>query len=327
MNDKHLNISDNSLSEKDIIQEKENSILNKSFFSTDFNFPDLVSKKNFLQIKLESLDFPIQLASKSIKKIFSLISDIKELLENNYLDYITCLIGEANELDKQQLLNSNDNPNMHSMLEPAYYELLKKTKIYYINIPKLNLNNIINKRIILKNSSLEKITSFLNMSVFDISDYIEISILSYQKKESLGEKFLLRAKLMGRLNHNNIEDIKNENDIFMGIKNFYTDIKESEKCNKNKLQFMDFYFNNVWNSIEKENINDENLSFSETPYGKIPSLDINNKNNNNIIDNNIPNNYVISKSVDNIRNKNKNGELLDDNACANGVCGNICEIF
>ena len=324
MNDKHLNISDNSLSEKDIIQEKENSILNKSFFSTDFNFPDLVSKKNFLQIKLESLDFPIQLASKSIKKIFSLISDIKELLENNYLDYITCLIGEANELDKQQLLNSNDNPNMHSMLEPAYYELLKKTKIYYINIPKLNLDNIINKRIILKNSSLEKITSFLNMSVFDISDYIEISILSYQKKESLGEKFLLRAKLMGRLNHNNIEDIKNENDIFMGIKNFYTDIKESEKCNKNKLQFMDFYFNNVWNAIEKENIKDENLSFSETPYGKTLSIDINNKNNNNKkIDNNLPNSYDIEKSG--IINKNR--ELSDDNTCSKLVCGNICEIF
>ena len=40
-----------SLSEKDIIQEKDNSVLNKSFFSTDFNFPDLVEKKNFEDYK------------------------------------------------------------------------------------------------------------------------------------------------------------------------------------------------------------------------------------------------------------------------------------
>ena len=324
MIDKQIQISDISLSEKDIIQEKDNSILNKSFFSADFNFPDLVSKKNYLQIKLESLVLNIKLTSKSIKKIFSLISDNQDLLENNYLDYITCLIGESEELDRQQLLNSNGNPESHPILDPTYYELLKKTKIYYIDIPKLNLDNKINKRITLKNISLEKISSFLNMNVFDISDYIEIYILAYQEKESLGERFLLRAKLMGKLSYDNIENINNENEKFMGIKNFPIDIKESEKCNKNKIQFMDYYFNNVWNAIEKENIKDENLSFSETPYGKTLSIDINNKNNNNKkIDNNLPNSYDIEKSG--IINKNR--ELSDDNTCSKLVCGNICEIF
>ena len=108
MIDKPIHISDLSLSEKDIIQDKEDSILNKSFYSTDFNFPDLISKKQYLQIKLEPLDFHLQIPSKSIKRIFNLISNNnKGELEDNYLDYITCLIGEGEELDKQNLLKEN----------------------------------------------------------------------------------------------------------------------------------------------------------------------------------------------------------------------------
>ena len=52
MNKKPIQIADISLSEKDIIQDKDNSIVNKSFYSDDFNFPDLVSKKKYLQVKI-----------------------------------------------------------------------------------------------------------------------------------------------------------------------------------------------------------------------------------------------------------------------------------
>ena len=325
MIDKPIQIEDISLSEKDIIQEKDNSIMNKSFFSTDFNFPDLVEKKNYLQVKLEDKEYHLELHSKSIQKIFALMSDKdRHDLEDNYLDYITCLISEGDELDKEQLLvQNNNNQIIQNVLEPSYYELLRKTKIYYIDIPRLN-NKRTFKKIILKNNSLEKISSFLNMNIFDMSNYIEILILTFKENDSLGEKFLLRAKLMGKSGQIK-EDINKENENFTGIKQFDTNINIVEKCKRNKLQNLDFYFNNVWNAIEKENLNDENLSFNGTPLAKNSSEDIKIQNNNNNID--LPNSYNINNSGVINKNKNKKGELREENSCAESVCANICVIF
>ena len=70
MIDKPIQLEDMSLSEKEIVQDKDNSVLNKSFFNEDFNFQDLVEKKNFFQIKIESQDYHLQLQPKSIKKNF-----------------------------------------------------------------------------------------------------------------------------------------------------------------------------------------------------------------------------------------------------------------
>ena len=319
MIDKPIQLADISLSEKDIAQEKDNSVLNKSFFSDDFNFQDLVEKKNFFQIKIESLDYHVQLQPKSIKKIFILISNNdRGELEDNYLDYITCLIGGADELDKQQLLNSNSKQVVQNVLEPCYYELLNKTKVYYIDIPKLNLNK--KKKIMLKNNSFGKICSLLKTNIFEMSDYIEIYILSYQENDSLGEKFLLRAKLMGKLSHN-LEEVYEKKKNFTGIKMYNADINIAERCNRNKLQFLDFYFNNVWNAIEKENVNDENLSFSGTPFVKNSNDSIGNKINN--VNYDLPNSYNIDKG----KNNNKNGELKDQSSCAESICGNICTIY
>ena len=86
MNDNSINLAEMSLSDKDMIQDKDkdNSILNKSFYSDDFNFQDLIDKKNYLQIKYGMLEFYIYVSSKSIKKIFNMISDNnKDTLENN----------------------------------------------------------------------------------------------------------------------------------------------------------------------------------------------------------------------------------------------------
>ena len=152
---------DVSLSGKDIAQEDNNSILNKSILSTDFSFQELVDKKHYFQIKLESLEFHLYVNCKSIKKIFLMISDKNhETLENNYLDYITCLIGTDNELDKQNLLNSSP-VNVKSILEPTYYELLNRTKMLYIDFPNLNAKQKINKRIVLKINSFKKITKYI----------------------------------------------------------------------------------------------------------------------------------------------------------------------
>jgi hypothetical protein len=129
-----------------------------------------------------------------------------ETLENNYLDYITCLIGTDNELDKQNLLNSSP-VNVKSILEPTYYELLNRTKMLYIDFPNLNAKQKINKRIVLKINSFKKITSLLNTNIFDMSDYIEIFILSCEEMEYLDERTMLRNKLIGKFSHNKLPTI------------------------------------------------------------------------------------------------------------------------
>ena len=326
MTDNSINLAEMSMSDKDMIQDKDNSILNKSFFSEDFNFQDLIDKKNFLQIKYGILEFYIYISSKSIKKIFNMISDNnKDTLENNYLDFITCIIGDGLELDKRQLFNQNGDNNVKTLLEPSYFELLNKTKIFYIDIPKLNICKKINERIKLRNNSLEKIASLLNMNLYDLSDYIEIYILSYQENDILEERFLLRAKLMGKAS--NKEDININNEIFHGIKKFPIEIKKVEKCNRNKIRILDFYFNNVYNAIERINVNDENLSFHETPLGKSPNEEISkNIKKSKSKDDYLPNSY----NTNNIKNKkkiDKDSELKDGINCGGNICADICSIF
>ena len=318
-------LSDSLLSEKDIIQDKDNSIINKSFSTKDFNFPDLIEKKNFLQIKLKILELYIQVASKSIKRIISLISDNnKDLLENNYLDYITCIVVEVDELDKQNLLNSDANAQIN--LEPTFYELLKKTKKFYIDIPKLNLDKKINDSIFLKSNSLEKISSFLHMDIFGMSDYIQITILSYQENNSLQERFSLRKKLLNKLSHISKEI---EGEKFMGKRDFPIDLELPKKCERINLQIFDFYFNNALNAIENDNSNEDNLSFSNniTPIGKCTSEEIELRSKKNKKNNELPNSNDIHKSRIKNKNINKNEELLDEKSCAESVCGNACKIF
>ena len=57
---------------------------------------------------------------------------------------------------------------IQNLLEPSYYELLNKTKIYYVDIPKtnMNINNNMNKKLNLRKNSLEKIGSFLGLNIF-----------------------------------------------------------------------------------------------------------------------------------------------------------------
>jgi hypothetical protein len=93
---------------------------------------------------------------------------------------------------------------------------------------------------------------------------------------------------------------------------------------------LDYYFNNVWNAIEKENLHEDNLSFSGTPFRKNSNEGNENKNSiNNInnINNDLPNSYDINKSALRNKKKDKNEELRAENACGNNACDNICNIF
>ena len=296
MNEELLQISDMNLSERDIVQEKDNSIQNKSFYSTDLDVPDLVAKKDYFQLKIIKDEYTMELRSKSIKKIFSLISgDSHEKSEENYLDYITWLIGLEEEFEKGQLLAQNDKvDNVENNLEPSYYQLLSKTKIYYINIPKLNKNNQINKRIKLNSNSLGKISSFLGLDIFDMSDFIEIFILSFKENKDLENKKSLKSKLLDKFNYL----MPKESIEFNISKKFDLILKESEKCKKNKIQNYEEYFDKVWNEIEKRSKNDESKNISSADF----SSEINDDEDDKKANYNIPNSYNINKNVNNNNN-------------------------
>ena len=70
------------------------------------------------------------------------------------------------------------------------------------------------------------------MNLYDISDYIEIYILSYKEKDTLEERFLLRSKLMGKAS--NKKDININNDIFHDIKKFPIEIKKQKNVSEIK---------------------------------------------------------------------------------------------
>ena len=328
MNDKLNLINDISLSDREIAQEKDNSIQNKSFYSTDLDFPDLVSKKDYFQIKLFPDEDTVDLTSKSIKKILTLISgDEKEILEENYLNYITWLIGCGDEIEKQQLLIQNEQAdnNNETNLAPSYYQLLSKTTIYYINIPKLNENNQIHKRIKLKNNSLEKISSFLNLSIYDMSEFIEICILSFKEKENLENKKSLKTKLLEKfnyeINNENKEIVKEEDNI---TKKYNLILQESKKCKRTHLQNLESYFEKVWNKIdEMDNIEKNNNKFDSDNSSDLD--DAEETNNKKKYD--IPNSFNINQNFIKDAEKPTIVELRDENICGDNVCANICRIF
>lgn len=322
MNNNLRHVNEQSLSDRDIIQEKDNSIQNKSFYSTDLDFPNLIYQKDYFKINIINDEYSMDLNSKSIAKIFSLISgNEREKLEEDYLDYITWLIGVGNEIEKQELLTPNGKPDANETnLQPAYHQLLTQTKIYYINIPKLNKFNQINKRIKLKNISLEKIFYFLGLDIFDMSDYIEIFILSFQDKELLENKKSIRSKLLYKFNYECNKEISNEFNIY---KKMDLVIKESKKCKKTKLQNLDDCFDKVWNEIEKKNNNERSDDTSEEDFSSEKNEDESNKGNNY----DVPNSYNINKNFNKNNDKNQNIESSEENACGENICANICNIF
>jgi hypothetical protein len=235
------------------------------------------------------------------------------------LDYITWLIDTNNEFERQQLLTPNgkvDNPQTN--LEHSYYQLLTKTKIYYINIPKVNVNDEINNRIKIKSYSLGKISSFLGLDIFDIKYFIEIFILSFKEKEDFANINNIKSKLIDKFNDNKPKEAIE----FNITKKFKLILKESEKCKKNKLENFEEYFEKVWNEIEKKNLNEDKNYINSS---ELSSENEDKDNNENNID--IPKSYNINQNINKHIGKDKDIEIRRESACGGNICANICNIF
>ena len=314
-----LNISNSEKEYKEFnINNENNSIIDKSLQSGEITFPELIDNKTFLQVKLNELNSHIQLSSKSIKNIFLKMSD-EEDLENNYFDYIVCLVSNGIEKEETETEQEPTLSNFALSLDPAFADLLNKTKIYYINLKKNN------NRIPIKNISLSKIFKFLNTDILQMNDYIEVVIFSYDENDfdSIEKGILLRTKLLKKSSQSSNYG---EEKIFDGHRKLSMIQNQANKTKKNNIKKLNKYFEKILIYIENKDI---------TPLGKNNLIGFNNNNDDEYGVHLIPNcrtDELRSNDGDNVDDLKKQERTSTENCCSDVVpcaepCAAICCIF
>ena len=252
--DKDLSISKDSA-------EKSNSLFIKSLNDDEFKLIDLLKDKFFLSIKIYKNKNEINITNKSILKILKLFSN--ENIENILQEYITFNVIDDNISYKDDFLLNQDNSL--GILDAPFVKLLEMTNVYKISITKeikiktpLDeikkelLNNELQKnKIDFKDISFKKICKFLNKSIYDLSDYINILILFLNNDDI--NKAQLQSILIDKYSKSG------QNEFFMGKKNFETNLRNPVKNDKNNIYKIDDLFENVLNKID----NIENNSSEE----------------------------------------------------------------
>ena len=286
------------------------------------------NNKNIISIKKSDILIPIN--SKSIYKILSFILDNKkesnETMSDIYIDHITINIISPNDIPIS-VNTSNENmqiENYNSQPEDTCINILNEAKLFYINF-KVDNNIGINKR------SLKKIFKFLNQTLIDNLDYINLVIL-FLKNENQNDlfKYAIEQKILKKYSGENAKE------YFGGIKRYNSNLKAPSKNKSQNIYEIDNYFNKILDYIDdydkessfSEKINnlaiprktlDEdlirvvNVSFIEE---EIITADDNNKN---------------EDGNDNKKNlkykKNPSFTNSNNNICNNNVCKELCYIF
>ena len=317
INEKDLSISKDSA-------EKSNSLVIKSLDEGTFNFIDLIKDKlTLLIITKNKINF--QISNKSILKIFNILCDKDkgEYLENFLSDYITCSITEEND---DFILNNQDNSL--GLLDAPYIKLLEQTQDYKISINStsnssmdeikqklLNYEDQKNK-INIKSISMGKICKYLNKSIYDISDYINILVLYLNNQDDFNI-YTIKSKIIDKYSQSGL------NAFFMGKKQFETDLKVPIKYEKSSLFKYDELFENILNKIE----NIENNSSDD--FDDIKNDKNSNNNNNDKLD--TPKKFIEQKIKINKVNYDDNEDEINNNSnnkcnCQKDICS-FCNIY
>jgi len=304
-NEKEINISrENTI--------KSNSLLIKSVDEGDIDIIDFIKNKLLISVIFTNKNIVQQVPNKSILKIIRMLIDLsdnnsEENLENYITQYITFTIFEDNSYKVEYTGNSI------GILDSKFTKLLDQTKIYKINIATSNddeikkesLNNDDNK-ISISSKSLEKICKYLDKTIYDIYNYINILILYNNEKDM--DKEIIKKKLIDKY------DKVGQNIHFMGSKQFETEYAIPPKHKKSHIYRLNILFNNVLGKIENTN-----NSFDEDG-------DIFEKKNRRISEENIKSEININNNrIHNIDEKKIN-EDLEKNGCQKEFCP-ACIIF
>jgi hypothetical protein len=302
-------------------EEKSNSLYIKSL--SDSNIMDLLKDKFFLLITICKNKNIINVSNKSIFKIMKLFSE--ENYENILSDYITFNVLDDNISYKEEFALNNQE-NSIGILDAPFVKLLEQTQNYKINITSVPINPLdeIKKelsnyesqknKININSASIKKICKYLNKSIYDISDYINILIL-YLDRNDLN-KATIQSTIIDKYSKSGI------NEYFMGKKNYNINLEIPLKIDKIQLFKYDDLFENVLNKID----NIENNYSSDENIDK-------QKNNINIKENILNNSkkYGEFNIKSEIYNKNNDEyQITDENekkeGCQKEFCPN-CNIF
>lgn len=322
INEKDLSISKDSV-------EKSNSLVIKSLDEGTFNFIDLIKDKLTLLITTKN-KINYQISNKSILKIFNILCDKDkgEYLENFLSDYITCSIIEENNSYKDDFILNNQD-NSVGLLDAPYIKLLEQTQDYKISINStsnssmdeikqklLNYDDQKNK-INIKSISMGKICKYLNKSIYDISDYINILVLYLNNQDDFNI-YTIKSKIIDKYSQSGL------NSYFMGKKIFEFDLKVPIKNEKSPLFKYDDLFEKILNKIE----NIENNSSDD--FEEIKDTNNNNVNNNNDkLD--TPKKFIEQKIKINKVNYDDNEDEINNNSnnkcnCQKDICS-FCNIY
>ena len=323
--DENQNERDISISKESI--DKSNSLFIKSLNGEEFNFTDFLKDKMILSITINKTKNIYQISNNSIFKIFNLFCDNKngENIDSLIPDYITFNVLDDNASFKEDLNLNNPDISL-GVLDAPFVKLLEYTQNYKINIStnpishiyeikKDLLNNEIPKnKINITSKSIKKICKYLNKSIFDISDYINILIL-YLNEDDVN-KAVIQTKIINKYSQAGL------NAFFMGKKNLDIELKIPLKNFKNNLYKYDDLFESTLNKIENIENNSSDYNFEENKE-KIT-------NNDDLLD--TPKKFIEQKikinkvNYDDEDNNDKNNDGKNKCNCQNDICS-FCNIF
>lgn len=314
MNDdnfENININDTieSKEKESRSQSQSNSIILKSFDNNNFNYSEILDKKNDIIISFNNTEKIIETKMKSIKKIFSLISENNDI-ESLCSQYITALISN----DSENLCFIDDSND----LDLSFMKLLEQTKFYTITFNNSKKNNTKNyKHNLCKNNtiifsdSLNKIFKLLQRNVFSMYEYINIIILN--KNDENKNYFSFKKKILEKF-------LLTDENFFKGVKFFEMNLEKPKKMKMGKFNQFDNLFNHVLDLIEKkeggyfEAKKSQNLIHKDNESDIITDLDFN-----------FPKNDV----KDEMNNINRTNSITNNNPncnCGSDVC-TACNIY
>lgn len=333
-NEKELSISRDSV-------EKSMSFFVKSLEEGSFNFTDLLKDKLNISIVLykNKIKNILQISNKSALKIFNLLCNNKngENFENILSDYITCSILDENISHKDDY-NINNQDITNGILEEPYMKLLEQTQVYKVSIAKNPIsqvdeikNKLLNyemqgQKINIKSQSIKKICKYLNKTIYDMSDYINILIL-YVNEEDINKEIIQR-KIIDKYTQ------LDRNNTFEGKKKYKADLYIPIKNDKMSLNKYDNLFENILNKIDNiENnlseFDDNQNKINNNSEFHIPNLKGDGKNKKGeVID--TPKKYIDFKiqkdNDDNDENSEINQNLKTKCDCQKNICS-FCNVF
>ena len=246
--EKEINISKDS-------EEKSNSLFIKSLNEGEINLMDILKDKLLLLVTISKNKNIINLANESIFKILKLYKN--ENMESIVSDYITFNVIDDNISYKEDFPLNNNQDNSIGILDAPFVKLLEITKNYKINInleskekstfdgikkELLNNNEFQKDKIDINVKSMKKICKFLNKSIYDISDYINILVLFLNNDDI--NKAQIQNIIIDKYSKSGL------NEYFMGKKNFEINLRNSIKVEKNNIYKMDDLFENILNKID-----------------------------------------------------------------------------